>query len=100
MSRRKRPAHGSLFPIREGRPMSQNTRRRDSVNPSEAPVNGPANAGDAREPEALTDTSFNPTEFEQPAPAAPTGPDPFDPASLRLSQDFAASIGVKKALLA
>ena len=28
------------------------------------------------------------------------GPDPFDPASLRLSQDFAASTGVKKALLA
>lgn len=31
-------------------------------------------------------------------PAA-AAPDPFDPASLRLSQDFAASVGVKKALL-
>jgi hypothetical protein len=30
---------------------------------------------------------------------APDGPDPFDPAALRLSQDFAASLGVKKALL-
>src|SRR5262245_16706130 len=30
-------------------------------------------------------------------PAAP--PDPFDPARLRLSQDFAATVGVKKALL-
>jgi hypothetical protein len=29
----------------------------------------------------------------------PTSPDPFDPASLRLSQDFSASLGVKKALL-
>ena len=28
-----------------------------------------------------------------------TGPDPFDLVSLRLSQDFAASLGVKKALL-
>jgi hypothetical protein len=33
-------------------------------------------------------------------PAAAGGPDPFDPASLRLAQDFAASMGVKKALLA
>ncbi len=31
---------------------------------------------------------------------ASTGvPDPFDPARLRLSQDFAANLGVKKALL-
>jgi hypothetical protein len=34
------------------------------------------------------------------APALPIdGPDPFDPARLRLSQDFSASIGVKKQLL-
>lgn len=33
--------------------------------------------------------------FDAAAPAA----DPFDPASLRLSQDFAASVGVKRALL-
>jgi len=32
------------------------------------------------------------------APNAKPGPDPFDPASLRLSQDFAASIGVEKLL--
>jgi hypothetical protein len=31
--------------------------------------------------------------------SAPAGPDPFDPAALRLSQGFAANIGVKKALL-
>jgi hypothetical protein len=30
---------------------------------------------------------------------APTQPDPFDPASLRLTQDAAAGLGVKKALL-
>jgi hypothetical protein len=29
----------------------------------------------------------------------PEAPDPFDPASLRLSQDFSASFGVKKALI-
>jgi hypothetical protein len=30
---------------------------------------------------------------------APAGPDPFDPAALRLPQDFTAALGVKKALL-
>jgi hypothetical protein len=34
-----------------------------------------------------------------PSGAADTAPDPFDPASLRLSQDFAATLGVRKALL-
>ena len=35
-----------------------------------------------------------------PATTSPNAaPDPFDPASLRLAQDFAASVGVKKALL-
>jgi hypothetical protein len=44
-------------------------------------------------------------EAKEPAPAPPdesssdTGPDPFDPASLRLSPDAAGSLGVKKALL-
>ena len=33
------------------------------------------------------------------AEAAGAAPDPFDPASLRLSQDFAANLGVKKALV-
>src|SRR5262249_23687849 len=56
--------------------------------------------GDAHAPERVADISFDPAELEQPAAAsAPAGPDPFDPAALRLSQDFAASLGVKKALL-
>jgi hypothetical protein len=38
------------------------------------------------------------TEPDVPAPPS-ADPDPFDPACLRLSQDFAASMGVKKALL-
>jgi hypothetical protein len=53
---------------------------------------------------------FNPAELEaQPGPepghhhangmATPAGPDPFDPEALRLSQDFGAAVGVKKALL-
>jgi hypothetical protein len=35
---------------------------------------------------------------QSPSPAADTPPDPFDPAALRLSQDFASSIGVKRVL--
>jgi len=52
------------------------------------------------EPEPAVDTSFDPATFTANASTpAPTAPDPFDPASLRLSQDFAAGLGVKKALL-
>jgi hypothetical protein len=42
---------------------------------------------------------FDPAALEQPAAPVDSGLDPFDPSSLRLSQDFSASIGVKKALL-
>jgi hypothetical protein len=53
---------------------------------------------------------FDPAELEaalSPEPghhnangtATSAGPDPFDPAALRLSQDFGAAVGVKKALL-
>jgi hypothetical protein len=43
---------------------------------------------------------FDPAELEQqPLPPTDSGPDPFDPASLRLSETFSASVGVKKALL-
>jgi hypothetical protein len=55
--------------------------------------------GDAsHDAEAL---DFNPAKLEAAQTAAPpdAGPDPFDPISLRLTQDFSASIGVKKALL-
>jgi hypothetical protein len=46
------------------------------------------------------DTSFDPAELEAapPTSAAEQGTDPFDPASLRLNQDFS-TISVKKALL-
>src|SRR5262245_15819662 len=73
--------------------------RKNTIPEGDAQDNGLVNADDAREPEAATDTSFDPANFEQPAPPAPAVPYPFDPASLRLSQDFAASLGVKKALL-
>jgi hypothetical protein len=41
----------------------------------------------------------NPIELEKKMSEIPTSLDPFDPAALRLSQDFAANLGVKKALL-
>lgn len=64
------------------------------------PQAAPHDNGEAREPSDLADTSFDPAALEGEAPAqeAP-GPDPFDPASLRLSQDFSTGLGVKKALL-
>jgi hypothetical protein len=65
-------------------------------------VNGqPESVGDAYEPPQVSDTdvSFDPAELEADAPAPssmPTGSDPYDPALLGLSQDFAASVGVEK----
>jgi hypothetical protein len=69
--------------------------------PQEDTLNtGQVAPGDSQEPERAQDTSFDPGELEQPtAETHPTGPDPFDPASLRLSQSFTAVVGVKKALL-
>jgi hypothetical protein len=40
-----------------------------------------------------------PTNNTPPAPPPTPAPDPFDPQALRLSQDFSAAAGVKKALL-
>jgi hypothetical protein len=52
------------------------------------------------QPERSDDTEFNPADFERPAVAPPaSAPNPFDPESLRLSQDFNAGAGVRKALL-
>ena len=41
---------------------------------------------------------MNPND-DVPSPGEPKSDDPFDPSRLRLSQDFAANIGVKKALI-
>lgn len=50
----------------------------------------------------MTTESINDEKFDGQASgngqAKPVGPDPFDPAALRLGQDFAASVGVKKVL--
>jgi hypothetical protein len=65
-------------------------------NGDEGPLDSPSGSSTSNELAASTDRT---AEGEpSPATAAPA-PDPFDPASLRLSQDIAASIGVKKALL-
>jgi hypothetical protein len=45
------------------------------------------------------DHDFHPAQLESPVPAREEGPDPFDPEALRLSAEFSASVGVKKALL-
>ncbi len=55
---------------------------------------------DAQESQEAANTGSDPTGLDRPPVTnAPSAPDPFDPSGLRLSQDFAASIGVKKALL-
>jgi hypothetical protein len=72
---------------------------------SAPPHNGQQNeAGDAFEPPAASDAhlSFHPADLQAASPAAPptsAGPDQFDPASLRLPQDFTSTLGVKKVLL-
>src|SRR5262245_58067961 len=57
--------------------------------------------GDADEPETLAAgaASFDPEALEAGGPAVPTPPgcDPYDPASLGLSQDFAGDATVKQA---
>jgi hypothetical protein len=78
--------------------------RNPSVSATDPIVNGNARAaelGDAAEPPPVgaADLSFDPAELEagQPAaPSTPTGRDPFDPAFLGLSQDFAAEATVAK----
>src|SRR5262245_50318032 len=55
-------------------------------------------SGEAREPDAGGDTTFDPAALEATDPPPP-GPDPFDPASLRLTPDLGAGLGVKKAIL-
>jgi hypothetical protein len=75
-------------------------RRKPTVSQADSPHNGKAAPGDAREPERGADTDFDPATLDRPEGVSdPAGPDPFDPASLRLSQDFNASLGVRKALL-
>jgi hypothetical protein len=64
-----------------------------SVEPSD---NGtPASPHLAPEPDII----INPTEIERTSNQPPAGPDPFDPAALRLTADQNASLGVKKVWL-
>lgn len=59
------------------------------------------NRGDAYEGDDGDDGgTFDPAEFANHSTTTePAAPDPFDPESLRLPQDFGAGLGVKKALL-
>jgi hypothetical protein len=80
--------------------MHKHTHCPPSVNPSESSDNARPLDGEAREPDGQADVSFDSAALEAPTPTPQVpGPDPFDPASLRLAQDFGAGLGVKKALL-
>jgi len=69
-------------------------------------MNKASSTGSGRNPKPDADVSFNfganggsaPPTDKPPAPPASPAPDPFDPASLRLSHNFGASLGVKKLL--
>ena len=68
-------------------PTSDGQQEAVGVNPVEGPNPRPSPS------EAILSDSEGPAKHPQPAP------DPFDPGRLRLSQDFSATLGVKKALL-
>src|SRR5579859_4139132 len=73
-------------------PGSGEDRNDDPLLPDDNNENQP---GDTHNPDAApADTSFDPAELEADAPDSPLGRDPFDPAFLGLSQDFAAEANV------
>jgi hypothetical protein len=89
--------------------MGKFTQRPAAFKPND---DGQPDQGDAFEGHAPAPADFDPAKLEatadgsafpdrRPAADATAGPalDPFDPAALRLSQDFGTSVGVKKALL-
>jgi hypothetical protein len=69
--------------------------------PQKPPSTPDAALGDAHEPADVRpeDLDFDPAKLNASANGTPPAPDPFDPASLRLSQDAVSSLGVKKMLL-
>ena len=68
---------------------SEASKARSTSGPSSGPEHATRPSGEAE----------GPNEPPKTAIGAEPAPDPFDPARLRLSQDFAAGLGVKKALL-
>jgi hypothetical protein len=64
---------------------------------NDPPPAAPPPEGEGREPDGEADTSFDPAALEAPAAQA-TGPDPFDPAALRIESDFNTTVGLKKAV--
>src|SRR5690242_11229180 len=74
--------------------------RKQTTEPTDAPVNGRVSPNDGPTLQDKASTSFDPADLERSTVGSdPPGPDPFDPASLRLSQSLSTVIGVKKALL-
>jgi hypothetical protein len=72
----------------------------DDRNPDQPEPGGQreGDAGDSAEPANVNDAdlSFNPADLEAETPAPPPPRDPYDPAFLGLSQDFAAEANVAK----
>jgi hypothetical protein len=76
--------------------MPHPTPRPRSVNQSDEFASS-GNGQPDREPDGTADTNFDPAALDAPTPTQqPSGPDPFDPASLRIANDFNATIGVKR----
>jgi hypothetical protein len=69
-------------------------RNKANLSENESTNNSPR--GEGNKDDAL---DFDPEKLEAQTPTTSAGPDPFDVDSLRISQDFSAALGVKKALL-
>src|SRR5262249_9815311 len=85
------PASLPALPDRlaKGDPMTRKSTIAQSTNLD----NGQVVPEEIQRPADTTDTSFDPANLELPSVAgAPTGPDPFDPESLRLSPGLNASL--------
>jgi hypothetical protein len=75
--------------------MRKHTRRPQPVNPSESPANGPPLDGEARGLGRPVNAASD-AAFEAPTSVPPAPGDPYDPAYLGLSQDFAAEANVAR----
>ena len=74
-------------------------KRRTNKTRSTVSYDAQANPDKALKLEQAADTSFEPDKLDSTNGRNANGPDPFDPASLRLPDKFGETVGVQKALL-